>query len=278
LRVVVLLAFVCGLAPVAGARTETPARGKVHLERGLQLYRDGLYQQAIAEFESGYAALPRPAFLLNIAQAYRKLNQLERARSYYQQFAAKTTRSDPARAQVLAIVDKIDQQLRAQAAEAAHAPPATREPDTTPPPATTAPPLATTPPATPPTTGTVASPFEAPPASEAPLAPPSRTPGWAGVGLLAGGVAVLGAGLGLTLESLQLQDRYLHPSGGTVFNPNLLEQRDLFRNLGVGFLAGGGALVVVGVALAVRYLPASHGVHAAHVVRVGLAPRFEATF
>ena len=270
-----LLALVCSFAANASARPETPARGKAHLERGLQLYRDGMYQQAIAEFESGYAALPRPAFLLNIAQAYRKLNQLERARNYYQQFALKTTRSDPARAQALAIADKIDAQLRAQAAEAAHAPqPPTREPEVAPPATATATPIAA-----PPTTGTVASPFEAPPAAEAPpRAPNSRTPGWAGVGLIAGGVAVLGVGLGLTLQSLQLQDRYLHPSGAPAFDPNILSQRDLFRNLGVGFLAGGGALVVVGVALAARYLPASHVTRASQVVRVGLAPRLDVTF
>ncbi len=198
-----LLALVCSFAASANARPETPARGKAHLERGLQLYRDGMYQQAIAEFESGYAALPRPAFLLNIAQAYRKLNQLERARNYYQQFALKTTRSDPARAQALAIADKIDAQLRAQAAEAAHSPqPPAREPEAAPPATATAPSIATT---APPATGTVASPFEAPPAAEA-RAPNSRTPGWAGVGLIAGGVAVLGVGLGLTLQSLQLQE------------------------------------------------------------------------
>ncbi len=65
---------------------------------------------------------------------------------------------------------------------------------------------------------------------------------------------------------------------GTVYDPNLIEQRDLFRNVGVGFLAGGGALVVVGVALAARYLPASHVTRASQVVRVGLAPRLDVTF
>jgi tetratricopeptide (TPR) repeat protein len=267
-----VLALACVFGGVAGARPETPARGKAHLQRGLQLYRDGLYQNAIAEFESGYAALPRPAFLLNIAQAYRKLNQLEQARNYYQQFALRSPRSDPARAQALAIVDKIDAQLRAQAAESAHmpatTPPATREPlETTPPVTTTAPPETT-----PPAVATVASPFATPPVAETPPTAHSRTAGWTGVGLIAGGTAALGVGLGLTLESLQLEDRYLHPTMGMAYDPNLIGQRDLYRNVGVAFLAGGGAILVVGTILAARYLPARHA------LRVGLASRLEVSF
>jgi tetratricopeptide (TPR) repeat protein len=265
-----LVALACLGGGVASARPETPERGKAHLQRGLELYKDGLYQNAIAEFESGYAALPRPAFLLNIAQAYRKLNQLERARSYYQQFALKTPRSDPARAQALQIADKIDAQLRAQAAESAHGT-ATTTPTSEPPAVTT-----TTPPTT--TTGltappaTMASPFVAPPAAEPPPTERSRKAGWAGVGLIVGGVAAAGVGLGLTLESLQLENRYLHPTTGTTFDPNLLSQRDLYRNLGVGFLAGGGAILVIGTILAAKYLPAKH------VLRVGWAPRVEVRF
>src|SRR4051794_17565916 len=100
------LAIMIVLSMPGAAAAEPPpsppiALGKMHFDRGVQLYRAGRYADAIGEFESGYAALPRPAFLLNIAQSWRKLGDIGWARLYYQRFVDQADPDDPARGPAL---------------------------------------------------------------------------------------------------------------------------------------------------------------------------------
>ena len=272
---VVALSMLVGVAHAA-PRTG----GRAHLERGLALYRSGSYAAAIAEFEAGYALLPRPAFLLNIAQAWRKLGQLERARSYYQRFVERAPAHDPARPQVLVAIEKIDAQLRepppaeANVAAAAPAPGTPSLPAGAPPsagpgaPSARTPPLPTTttttppPPSPPPPTTTTTQPplpttATAPPFPTAQVAvtgapPPRRHAwGWAGVGLVAAGAAALGAATGFAVIAARLDGEYAHPAAGAVYDPQLYDRRALDRNLTIGLYAGGGALAVTGALLAV---------------------------
>ena len=55
----------------------------------------GRFLEAAREFEAGYAAAPRTAFLLNIGHCYRRAGQLEKAKSYYK----KLLETDPGFAQ-----------------------------------------------------------------------------------------------------------------------------------------------------------------------------------
>ncbi|MDB4969773.1 MAG: hypothetical protein JWN44_5462, partial [Myxococcales bacterium] len=263
-----LLAFflVVACARPTTATAATPAAaGQAHLSRGLKLYRGGHYREAIAEFETGYAAAPNPVFLLNIAQAWRRLGQLERTRAYYEKFVERTSPRNPARAQALAAIEKLDEQLRqrAEADKAREAKSAPVEPAPAVAAAPTPPSAPTTVPATPPS---ATAPTTAPPAdvSSTPAAdsspsqsarPRSRAVGWAGVGLIVAGAAALGGGAGLTVLAQQAHDRYVHPADGAVYDPALLERRDLDRNLAIAAFAVGGALVVTGGVLAALFLP-----------------------
>jgi tetratricopeptide (TPR) repeat protein len=242
-----LPALALGLFVAATARGDARTSGQAYLERGLALYRSGEYRAAIAQFEAGYARVPRPAFLLDIAQSWRQLGELAQARVYYVRFVALAGKRDPARAQVLALIDKIDAQLREAGKGDAAATAATSEPPTSPstaatPPTPTAGPTATN--AAPAGPGVVAH------------ASPSRARGrraigWAGVGLLALGLGGVGAGAGFAVLADRADTQFAHPPPGTVYDPHLYDRRALDRGLSIGLFVSGGALVLAGTVLAV---------------------------
>jgi hypothetical protein len=75
--------------------SETPSpRDQLEAEResraryaaGEAAFRAGRYRPAVVEFEAGFAAVPKPGFLLNIGHAYRRLGDLHKARAAYKKF------------------------------------------------------------------------------------------------------------------------------------------------------------------------------------------------
>jgi tetratricopeptide (TPR) repeat protein len=107
-RALVLLAT---LALAASARAQagddalTRARG--HFEVGQGLYRLGEYRGALKEFAAGYELSPRPQFLINMGQAYRRLGELERARELFLKFLLEAPPADPERAAVQELVVEV---------------------------------------------------------------------------------------------------------------------------------------------------------------------------
>jgi outer membrane protein assembly factor BamD (BamD/ComL family) len=72
-----------GAEPVS---TERHQKARAHYDLGKGLFRLKRFQDAAAEFESGYRYEPLPMFLYNAAQAYRMSGDGARAISYYQQY------------------------------------------------------------------------------------------------------------------------------------------------------------------------------------------------
>ncbi len=104
---VLVLLVVCASPRVHAEHVGTEA-SKRHYESGRQLYKNADYTAALREFSAGYRLDPRPAFLINLGQCYRKLNQLVRARDMYQRYLA-TAATDPAqRTRIEAIVAELD--------------------------------------------------------------------------------------------------------------------------------------------------------------------------
>ena len=135
-----LVVAVLACAVTAQAQPEdTIARARTHFEAGRALYQLGNYNEALREFAAGYQLAPRPQFLLNLGQCYRKLDDLQQAREMYQRYLHDAPASDPERPQAQQILAEIDRQIAdreaAAAAAAAPAPPT---------PATSAPAAATT--------------------------------------------------------------------------------------------------------------------------------------
>ena len=118
-----LLAAVVVLFAAATARGEDDreSRARAHYEVGLGMYHLGNYGDAVREFTAGYELSPRPEFLINLGQAYRKLHELDRARDMFQKYLARAPADAPDRVQVRGLLAEVEAE-RAAAPAAASAP------------------------------------------------------------------------------------------------------------------------------------------------------------
>ena len=121
-----LAVLACAAAAHAQSNDDI-SRARTHFEAGRALYQLGNYDEALREFAAGYELAPRPQFLLNLGQCYRKLDNLEQARAMYQRYLHDAPVSDPERPQAQQILAEIDRQIadKQAAAAAAAAPPPT---------------------------------------------------------------------------------------------------------------------------------------------------------
>lgn len=102
-----LLALSLWGAPVF-AQEDGGEEARACYERGQRYYDLKKYPEAIGEFERGYVLSGLPAFLLNIAQAYRMQGDLERAADYYRRFLDRADADDPAREGVQKILLELE--------------------------------------------------------------------------------------------------------------------------------------------------------------------------
>jgi hypothetical protein len=78
---------VCAGARPAMAETSTAEReARRRFEEAEVQYRAGHYAEALVKYQVGYAAVPLPGFLVNIAQCQRRLGDLKTARATYREF------------------------------------------------------------------------------------------------------------------------------------------------------------------------------------------------
>lgn len=86
-------------------------RARAHYEAGRALFSLGNYQDALREFTSGYQLVPRPRFLINLGQTYRKLGRLEDAEKMYQRFLAQAPPDDPDRTAVESLLSEVESSI-----------------------------------------------------------------------------------------------------------------------------------------------------------------------
>jgi len=76
--------MVAAVLAAAGEARADEAEGRRHWKAGQDLYQQKRFIEAAREFEAGYAVAPRPLFLLNIGHAYRRANELVKAKNAYE--------------------------------------------------------------------------------------------------------------------------------------------------------------------------------------------------
>jgi tetratricopeptide (TPR) repeat protein len=178
---------------VAAGQSEAEREARAHYALGQTAFKAGRYDQAVTEFEAGFAALPRPGFLLNIGHAERRRGNLRKARAAYKKFllVEPTTKL---RDDVMALLADLDSAL----ADEDHAERAAATASITPPPLPAVP--APAPAQAPPVTLSVAPP---------PAPPIYRRPWfWA-----AAGAVVLGAVTAIYLSQRSPADDGFHATG-----------------------------------------------------------------
>jgi iron complex outermembrane receptor protein len=73
------------------------ARARAHFDKGRTFFEVDEYRKAIAEFKAAHIEKPDPAFLYNIAEAYRRLGELPEALQFYRRFLATAAPEDKTR-------------------------------------------------------------------------------------------------------------------------------------------------------------------------------------
>jgi tetratricopeptide (TPR) repeat protein len=206
-------------APPAPPAAEDPREvAKQHYQRGKTLQAAASYVEAIAEYEQGFALVPTPEFLFNIAQCYRLSGDKRHAVDYYRRYldaAPEGKGAEAARGHIIALTREID-----------------AEPEPVPAPATPA--------------ITPALVIARPP----PSSPPLGVWQWTGISLGVSGLAA--AALGTYFEvrarklaqevSVQPMDQWSQDFTDK-YNEGLLDEK-----LGIVMFVGAGALVVGGIA------------------------------
>ncbi|MEO6954811.1 MAG: tetratricopeptide repeat protein [Polyangia bacterium] len=169
-----LLMGLQGLGRAAPPQDPAIAEAVAHFQAGRKAYNLGDFARAAVEYKAAYDAKPDPAFLYNIAQAYRLANNPDQALFFYRSYLRNVTGDHP---DIEAHIHKLEAQI---AARQAVTQPAVIQP-------------ATTPPVITPQVTAVTSPLAAP-AERSPT--PTYKKGWFW-GAIVGGVLVAGVAVGL---------------------------------------------------------------------------------
>jgi tetratricopeptide (TPR) repeat protein len=198
---------------------------RAQFEAGNQHYAAGRFHDAIRHFQAGYALVPRPNFLVNLGQSYRKLGDLPRAKEAYVAYVRALPENSALRDQALQVLAEIEVQLQEQKGATGPSigaePPSVLDPKTAP-----VPPL-------PPTAdtglqrGTVLA-----------------------LSLAGAGVALGGTGLFFQLRAKSASDELsrLNRNGG-MFDPELQKRGRRDQRLGIGFMAAGGTAAAAALIL-----------------------------
>jgi TolA-binding protein len=203
------------------------AEARVHFEAGTDQYAAGRYEDAIRSFQAGYALVPRPNFLVNIGQAYRKLGNLVRAKEAYVAYVRALPEKSALRDQALQVLAEIEVQLQDQAG------------------------------GTRPGSAITGLHPEEPPASAAsfptpsPAAPPhSRLAPWLGLGVGGAGLALVATGVGFQMRAKAASDRLADASRREEpFDPAEQQAGKRAEKIGNGLFAAGGAVMAAGLLL-----------------------------
>jgi tetratricopeptide (TPR) repeat protein len=112
-----LLLQIAHAAPPRGSVDEARiAAARSHYELGRALFKESKFEDALKEFEAGYALVPQPRFLLNMGQSYRSLKQPHHAVEMFEKFLTLVPPNDPDRAQVEELLTVVrDEAARAPA-------------------------------------------------------------------------------------------------------------------------------------------------------------------
>jgi tetratricopeptide (TPR) repeat protein len=171
--VAVGLAVALSSAPSpARADDETTEQARQHYAKGKQAFDLGKWDDAIAEFEEAYKLRSDPTFLFNMAQAYRRKGDLQRALDLYKNYLIENPDS-PKRSEIEKRIRALEKEMKNPARRQIEAPAPVASPSEPPPAAPVV--VAPAPAAAPPFGGfgTDSLPHLAPRASPAPVAAPA---------------------------------------------------------------------------------------------------------
>jgi len=253
-----LVSLVLGLALVlvgAGAYADNKEGARAHFEQGNASFALGDYGAAAVEYEKAFALRPDPALLYNAAQAHRLANNKARAlllyKNYLSVYGQKVSNRDEVQRHIATLKQAIEIEQKSQSSPPTGTAPVEATPRGEP---TVRP---SEPTARPEPQPAEVKPAEVKPAGEHAVSSgpgaggAGRTKLFAGIGVAAGGLALLVTGGALFGVASAGADEINHPAPGYVFNPDTESAVKTDQAAGIALLAIGGAAVATGVVLAV---------------------------
>jgi tetratricopeptide (TPR) repeat protein len=200
------------------------AQARVHFDAGTDHYAAGRYEDAIRSFQAGYSLVPRPNFLVNIGQAYRKLGDLVRAKEAYVAYVRALPENSAIRDQALQVLAEIEVQLhdgKPSPTRTELAPGWDQNPPAVRPPALVSPP---------------------------PASPSSRTAAWLGLGFGGAGLALVATGVGFQMRAKSASDSLADASRqGQSFDASEERAGKRAEKIGNGMFFAGGAVMAAGL-------------------------------
>jgi len=243
---ILVLPILCALVASASA---DPEQAKARYKEGLVHYNVREYGDAVAKFKEAYKLDPNPAYLYNIAQAYRLAQDCADAAAFYKTFLRDSAASTANRDKAQRFAAEMDQCV-ADGKSVDLDPPVTADPVTDPVPDPVPEPV------TEPVTEPVADPVTEPGPVREPAPPPVRrrsgSPAlrYGGLATSAAGLIAVGTGVYFGLQARGASDdveRGLETSGGIWSDELEAMEQDAQRDEKVGLaLTIGGAVATVG--------------------------------
>jgi tetratricopeptide (TPR) repeat protein len=185
----IILCLVASATPRLASAADNKVQAKEAYKEGTRLFDIGEYKQALEAFKKAYLLYEEPAFLFNIAQCYRQLDDKPEAIKFYKTYLRKQPDS-PKTADIQSLIANLERALQEEQAARKKPPEGTIQPGTPPPPTAAPPPATVQQPTTPPAAPAVAV-QETPPKQEKPV----YKKWW--LWTIVGGVAVAGVAVGV---------------------------------------------------------------------------------
>lgn len=116
LTTLLLLTFVAvalSTSPADARRSATAKKAKKAYKAGKKAYAEERFSEAAKHFSAGYMLDPKPGFLLNIAQSYRKADEPKEALHYYQEYL-KAAPDSKLRQQVEGLIKELEEEVKAK--------------------------------------------------------------------------------------------------------------------------------------------------------------------
>jgi tetratricopeptide (TPR) repeat protein len=101
-------------APAHAAEPEAVARARELYKSGERAFKEGKYEEALRDWDTGYQLSNRPLFLLNMGHAERRRGQLANARTLYKRFLLMEPETK-LRGEIEGVLSEIDSTLTAEA-------------------------------------------------------------------------------------------------------------------------------------------------------------------
>jgi tetratricopeptide (TPR) repeat protein len=231
------LLVVLVLTAAASAQPALKPEARKHQDAGVELFNQGKYDEAIAEYEAAYKIDPAPKLLFAIAQAKRLGGNCDEAMPVYKKYLETL----PSEAQTAAAQTGMQMCVDEQAArererqERERQTAATQQVE----PTTAEPPVVA-----PPTSTNLAD-------GSTRMPPPVERKAWyrrhpIGAGLVAGGVVSTGVGVGYMISSNAAKKRAQDEELRDDFL-DAIDRANSRRRIGIGAIVAGGLLVTAGV-------------------------------